>query len=100
MTDKFEIGEVAIYVRPGSPFYGAEVKILSGLIFQNRVQDHLTGEYRDGGWRYFIDIPTGNPNGFTADPEWLRKKKPPRREIDEVTTWDKCLWKPREVEHA
>ena len=98
MTHRFEVGEVAIYVRPGSPYYGEEVTIIRGIHRYLVVNDHLgqnIGEEIDG---YGIQCSWSRAGG--ASPEWLRKKKPPSREIDQVTTWDKCLWKPREVEHA
>ena len=101
MTPKFEIGEVAIYVRPGSPYYGDEVTILSGLQQHSGGSDLVTGisyvKYQHPG--YVIRHPEVIGKGF-ADPAWLRKKKPPSREIDQVTSWDKCAWRPREVEHA
>lgn len=101
MTDKFQIGEVAIYVRPGSSYYGDEVTIISGLQLHAGGADLVTGarhsKYPRPG--YLIRHPEIIGEGF-ADPAWLRKKKPPQREIDQVTTWDKCAWRPKELQHA
>ena len=96
--DKFSIGEIVIYVRPGSPYYGEEVVITRGIHRYPVSSDHLgqtAGSMQDG---YGIKCSWVTP--CAARPEWLRKKKPPSREIDQVTTWDKCAWSPREVEHA
>lgn len=100
MTDKFQIGEVAIYVRPGSPYYGKEITILSNLILAGPGHDNLYNVSTSGGYPvYQISELSWAPGKIQiARPEWLRKKKLPRREVDQVTTWDKCLWKPKEVE--
>ncbi len=81
--DKFEIGEVAIYVRPGSPHYGKEVTVLSGLRpAASIVVDVLTGVESYGAKNLVYEITDLYPalmlRAFTARPEWLRKK--PKRQ--------------------
>lgn len=98
MTDKFEIGEIAVLV--GLAYYpelnGTECTILDGP------RQKTTFGWRSGvthdGIQYRVETSFGD-KGWVL-PQNLRKKKPPRREIDQVTTWDKVLWRPREVEHA
>lgn len=102
MTQRFEVGDVAIYVRPGSPYYGQEVTITRGLALSMPGPDHVTGKEDNGGYPVYgiNNLDDDYTATWTARPEHLRKKKPPSREIDQVTTWDKCAWSPREVEHA
>ena len=71
--DKFEVGDTAIYVRPGSPFYGKEVTILSDLHFENELRDHITGNIKSG-FRYDITSLDGIAE-WVAQPEWLYKPK-------------------------
>ena len=99
MTSKFSIGEIAIYVRPGSPYYGREVTVGRRIKSNEFVGgDHLGQmSFASNAEGYVIH---GLETVTAAKSEHLRKKKPPSREIDQVTTWDKCLWAPREVEHA
>lgn len=96
MTDKFEINEIAIYVRPGSQYFGCEVKILSDLTWFEDIFDVLTGEINKG-FRYETDIKIRQDHFLTARPEWLKKKPRPRREIDQIVSWDDCLWRPKTV---
>ncbi len=98
MADKFEIGEVAIYVRPGSPYYGREVEIIQGPVQCIPTTDHMgveTAPYVG----YQISNFDGDDRRITqlSRPEWLRKKKPPRREIDQIVSWEDCAWKPQTV---
>jgi hypothetical protein len=89
MTDTFVCGEIAIYVRPGSPYFGREVKILRALTKTFFSADHITGEklsewemaYRIDGIKYGENFPS------SAAPEHL-KKKPQKRDIDELVSWD------------
>ena len=90
MTDKFQVGEICIYVRPGSPYFGKEVKILRGLTETNLGGvDHITGEKLNKlVMAYRIDgIPFRTGTWFNAIPEHL-KKKPQKRDIDELVSWD------------
>lgn len=92
MTDKFEIGEVAIVIDAHDhPVHiGCEALVCSSR-FWHRFDDG------DQGYWYECEI---RGEKFSVDENHLRKKKPPSREIDQVTTWDKCAWQPRQLEHA
>ena len=100
VNDRFEIGEVAIYVKPGSPHYGKECVVISNLMRSaTRLFDHVTGETNPnaGYLGYQIECEwRGNWPRFWARPEWLRKKKP-RRELDQIVKWADCHWRPRKV---
>ena len=98
--EKFEIGEIAIYVRPGSSYYGEEVTILSGLRPRKDGMDFVTGEYQIlvNYLVYEISEPAERFTGpqRVAKPEWLRKK-PKRRECDKIVSWDSMPWRPKET---
>lgn len=98
----FQIGEVAIYIRPGSPFYGREVTIISGLQeFENGL-DLLTGGKYPSCIGYVVSVGEISPKGkdeWCAVPSWL-KRKPQTRELDQIVSWDDCPWKPRELQTA
>lgn len=94
MTDTFKVGEVAIYVRPGSPHYGEEVTVTSGLKWREGGIDEMTGGEQIPGLRYDIDFPSGPSGCCAARPEWLRKKQQ-KRDIDQLVSWDSCLWQPK-----
>lgn len=99
---RFSIGEVAIYVRPGSPAYGQEVTVLSELHPIGSGFDYSTGAIPSNDLLVYeiSDLTPGFSLGKqVARPEWLSKKKT-IREIDQVTTWDKCAWRPKELQHA
>jgi len=97
----FEPGEIAIYVRPGSPYFGMEVVITQGLHFDVGGYDILLGEMFYSGMTYTIVSPAlsfaANKDWF-ANPEWLKKKPKPQREMDTQVSWDDCLWRPAEME--
>lgn len=95
MSEHFEVGEIAIYVRPGSPRYGTEVRILSGLRSVSELHDVLTGENVQGPLRcYAVTNPYGSSRHGYCLPQNLRKKKPPQRDIDQKVSWSDCIWKP------
>ena len=102
MNETFKVGEIAIYVRPGSPFYGQEVTIIGPLELRGgpRSRDHITGLPTTRDIKYLISYPVGfepDGKGFSARPENLRKKKPPQRDIDQIVSWDDCVWRPERV---
>jgi hypothetical protein len=74
------MGEIAIFVRPGSPHYGAEVTIVGPLEVRARIDGRDFGRHFDAC--YLIDGPFGpTPFGqgqWSATPEWLRKRRPPQ----------------------
>lgn len=99
MTDKFEIGEVAIYVRPGSPYYGCEVMVTGPLELKRSIDLVLGQEVEAMGYQIYADsfeIYPGHDRYRSVRPEHLRKKP---RSIDREATgeWDLCPWRPEKV---
>jgi hypothetical protein len=85
---EFEVGEIAIYVRPGSPHFGEEVQILGPPRMWGIGYDALYNCDSEPGMKYEIDfIISPNQKTIVARPEWL-KKKPKPRAIDEKVSWD------------
>jgi hypothetical protein len=98
--EKFDIGEVAIWVKPG-PNFGKELTVISSLQFVRTV-DGGTGEVTDG-WRYEIDAPgfvqglhVSTVKRLFAEPEYLRKKRPPRKDLT-IVRWADCPWQPESI---
>jgi hypothetical protein len=98
MSEQFEVGEVAIWVKPG-PNYGMEVTII-GPLQKARPRNSNTNEVVEG-WYYQIDPPANahygpyrskDPRRWAA-PEHLRKK-PPKREDLQLVRWSECPWQP------
>ncbi len=75
----FEVGEIAIYYRPGHNCHGREVKIISGL---SRSELRNSAHRRVGTYEgYEIEMPGMKPPigcAFVATPEQLRKRRPPQ----------------------
>lgn len=98
MSEKFEVGEVAIWIKPG-PNYGMEVTILSPLKLA-RVTDSNTGIVRKDLFHQ-IEPPDNvvyGPYGSIdprrwASPQYLRKL-PPKREDHQLVKWSECPWQP------
>lgn len=90
MTEKFEVGEVAIYVRHESKRYGEEVTVVGCLMRRSGIDTH-TGKLLEADG-YAAESRDGVK--FNVLPEWLRKKKPPQRELDRKVSWEDCYWKP------
>ena len=82
---KWEIGDVAICMTPGSPMEGKEVTIVSdAMIFPGKIDlVHMV----DPGF------PPGDYFGWGAEERHLRLLPHP----NELSTWDDCVFKPREV---
>ncbi len=81
----WEIGDVAICIRPGSPMEGKEVTILSPAY---PVPDK-------------IDLVHQVDPGFSAGPDagWgaERRHLRPLPHPNELSTWDDCAFKPKEL---
>lgn len=83
---KFEVGEIAIMSNVGNKYHiynGSECEIIGDECYR-------TGkEYN--GVQYLVKMCC---DGFVLNcpATKLRKKRPP----EETTTWDKCVWRPRE----
>lgn len=96
----FALGEVAILVQPegtmkmkdGVPT-GSEVTVVSGLILMRF--RHSDGSEFGVMHGYRITVQDGRQ--FGCPPGWLRKKRPPQREDQQLVSWDICAWKPKQV---
>lgn len=79
MSESFSVGEVAIWVREGSPNYGREVTIAGPLQLVNAWQPDGSCIY---DYRYPMDADfapvSPHGNGWCAHPDWLKKRRPPQ----------------------
>jgi hypothetical protein len=92
MTDAFNIGEIAIVNKPGSPYHGAEITITAPLHMTAYIESS-TGTLYDPEPCYGISVPWRSDGRYVSPPRYLRKKRlpPPREEVGE---WDLCPWQP------
>lgn len=77
--NKFEVGEVAIYYRPGHNCHGHEVTILSGLNLSEL--KNAAGRLVRTAACYDIEMPGHCPPlgcVYAATPDQLRKRRPPQ----------------------
>ena len=92
-NESFSVGEVAIFVRPGSKFYGVEV-VVTHALHTAQVVDWEDGK-RKTKRVYGIYGPFGGNRygsaGYATEPCNLRKKRPP------LANWQDCAWRPSEV---
>ena len=92
MSERFQVGEIAIYcpygkVEPGLEIYdGEDVEVVRTYFVSNLVL---------GGVAHEIKCKDGLL--ITCTPQSLRKKRPPEYDGNQVASWDKCEWKPREL---
>jgi hypothetical protein len=96
VSESFQVGEVAIYCRPGSENYGAEVTIVGPLkrwrLWTAPHDYHVAEAHQVDG-----ALVGSRPDikKWVAEPRHLRKKGsplPPNRE--QAGEWDECPWQP------
>jgi len=99
MAETFKVGEVAIYCRPGSINYGAEVTIIGPLkrwrLWADENDYYVTEGYQVEG---NLVRRMSRFNKAVAEPQHLRKKGaplPPNRQ--ETGEWDEGPWQPKHV---
>lgn len=95
MSKTFKIGDVAI-IQNMSHFFernGMEVTIIGNLQMR-LLQKHATGEIFIEH-AYLVEWPDGERSAQL--PFELRPKNPPRREQDEVVSWESVGWMPMDV---
>lgn len=80
MVEKFEVGEIAIFSRPNSIFFGIEVSITLPL-HNSLTKDRLDGSIRRedvyGIYAPELGLPPSQI-GWVARPKDLRKRRPPQ----------------------
>ena len=94
-SQTFQVGEVVIFIRPGSRFHGGECVIVSGLAVRSGYDPLIKANRTSLCYRVRHQ---GQTYVNRALPAWLRKKKPPAREIDRVVAWKDCAWHPESAE--
>ena len=87
----WNIGDIAICITPGSNIDGLEVEITSGLHSAPSSEPHTNG----------VAMYTIDP-GFPPPPPFTHYASTPQNLIplppaNEVTTWEECIFKPREL---
>lgn len=84
----FDVGEIAIlaYSRFGRAS-GVECVVVSPLGVRLNLSN---GQYENG---YVIEV---DGNEYIALPDQLRKKRPPRENL-QLVRWDQCPWQPAQV---
>lgn len=92
--DQFAIGEIAIYWRPGATGHGMDVTIASSASWRT-VPDRITG-LRVTKLFYRVAEPSPDGKLWSLSREYLRKKKPPRKDL-EVVRWSECPWQPESL---
>jgi hypothetical protein len=94
---RFNLGDFALIRVP----YGER-----DLLHMDRRECEIVGELErrdvvdalgreDCQWCYIVQ-PEQHPRPLCAPPAWLRPLKPPV----ELSSWDDCVWKPKEVNYA
>jgi hypothetical protein len=84
---EFHVGEIAIYVRPGSRFFGQEVRVTRSLF----LNPYKPSEWYGKTCYMIVGLDVGEASCL---PEHLRKKQQ-KRDIDQIVSWDDCVWKPK-----
>lgn len=94
MNSQFRVGEIAILKQDPSftpdelmRLDGEEVEVVSPLAYY----DTEDGTFLSYMVRHRSDL------CIFAAPHELRKKPPERRDLDVVTSWESCAWRPGEA---
>lgn len=98
-TQTFQVGEVALFCKPGSKHFGMEVTI-SGPLSMRLIRNTKTGAIRDVP-AYVIEPighpelrPSGRSVGFATEPFNLRKRPAPG-DREKIGSWQECPWTPK-----
>lgn len=92
---RFEVGEVAIYIRPGSKNFGKEVTIVGPLKWARLWTPDLKTYKVVETYNVSCDDLGQCPKGrWAAQPHHLRKKPPKAKPKEEVGEWELCPWQP------
>jgi hypothetical protein len=91
MSKQFKVGDVAIIQHAKKLHYmnGEEVEIARGLGLNpayGRHQEYMGYQVKDKTGRLWF-----------VHPVQIRPKRPPRRDIDEVVSWESVGWMPMDV---
>lgn len=102
MSEQFKVGEIAIIQNSINypQLDGEEVEILAGLELREAL---IQGEVVKAECYLVILIGKLGPDGhsiFHSMPHQLRRKRPPRREIDTTVSWSECAWEPMHIKLA
>ena len=88
---RWQVGDVAICVDPGSRAFGMEVEIISNLqeFYSSREDRHYFI-----GHRYNPGIPAHFPhNSWASEPQHFE----PLPDGNQASTWEQCIFKPKEL---
>jgi hypothetical protein len=100
VSERFEIGEIAIFVNPESPRHLTECCIVEGLQ-QGRIVDDTTMTWRSGEF-YRVTF-SGDEIRYAAEPHQLRKRPgqeaPPQAKREPLGSWENCPFRPDLVTH-
>ena len=91
----WKVGDIAICITPGSKMEGLEVEIVSALQGPDKAYE-ADGSKGSVGSHHEVDpgMPTVmHGNVWCAQPNELIPLPP----ANEVTTWEECIFKPREL---
>ena len=94
MNERFEVGEIAIYQNfdISLGINGREVLILDGLAVRTG-RNRRTGEISTHLCYLIQDRMDGR---LLVQPQYLRKKRPPREDL-QIVRWADCPWQPEKV---
>jgi hypothetical protein len=90
---RFALGEIAIVAHPRfhPEHTGMECQIIGELRLRKGIDSDGSSFCEP---RYQIQYPNGAI--YTAQPCQLRKRRPPRQDL-EIVRWDQCPWQPKQV---